>query len=794
MFRRKTKNFTAYTGVGLASPTAQQPNNNAMAAALTIGQNLKEAHPEVYTQPRAASLKKPTIQKAPSLLKRSPLIQHHLPSTSTPRASRAGSNASHRHSIASSLYREYHVDDSFNDTFLEEMGREADTHYSNVARVKDLKLTHKPQQAQPAPAKPKMVKKYIPTPNGIKVVEVPEDSMKQEIARSNSMRSNIARSPSTRRMPRAMSLTQPKQPLLPRVAAPPRLNLLGRGPVSPKQGSSRVSSRLSSLASASHMSLVGVSHIPESEAEAEETLNDASLYKSNELRNLQREIEREKELALELETKRLEYEKLRELRLSNERSMRELEKLEHTISPVSEEEDVPIRPVPIAVDELKMKQLEDKRANGQLPVAISGSEFISTSPHDRVVDSFADVFVGIDDSGLLPNPDLSTDQIVPHSLEGASMANHVRASMEQNLKATGNSSSDFLSPKADSISAQLGDAPSPRFDPVPELINTYHDDDVDKLDLLSPPAASIRSLSSLDSKSKPMKSAMKTSKTVYVSKGDKSVNPAQQAYLSLTTAENTRLNSKLSSSQLTTGQEPDAQPPRSPNTQQRRMSQSLRKQPSGNSQNGLSGRSLRPQSYVETPTNRASGGMSSRSFKTQPAPFPSHPAAQANYKSPSKVRAAELYAKANKRPVSQFQSIQRKSSFSRDEKEARPPQRETRTSMRNSVSLDPRTNNEPAHASAISTTKINTATSRFANSDDEGDLPSSGGHHAPLVSRFVDSDDDLPQHSTPQTLPSNVASSPIKSLRNKGEATKSKDEEKAKKPKKKFLKKLFGRN
>ena len=64
---------------------------------------------------------------------------------------------------------------------------------SHIAPPKTIKNSYSrtslssKQQPQQQPVK--MVKKYIPTPNGIKIVEVPESNLAQEISRNNSIRS-----------------------------------------------------------------------------------------------------------------------------------------------------------------------------------------------------------------------------------------------------------------------------------------------------------------------------------------------------------------------------------------------------------------------------------------------------------------------------------------------------------------------------------------------------------------------------------------------------------------------------
>lgn len=809
MFRRKTRNSTAYTGVGHAGPAAQQPNNNAMAAALTIGQNLKQSKPEVYGNARTASLQKPPAPRTGlGLLKRSPSLQNSFQATSSVRPSRAGSNVSRNSAAGRNV--EYHVDDSFNDSVLEEMGHEADAHYSNQQRVRDLKLLHQPQAPQV-----KMVKKYIPTPNGIKIVEVPEATMKQEIARSNSMRSglSISRSGLLRAQPRASSLTSASRPL----------------PAQKRQPSQRFSQQLAS---------------PKIDERAEYADDDLLL-----------QIAIERQRAKDLEKKRLEFEQLRLLRLENERKMKELTVLEEeenslsrNLSPTlelnsepvalpeptvtsepaaesSDEEDVPISRVPFVVDEMDLKNLKGEH----FAVSTGGVE-TKQVPADDVVSSDYSLEMP---SGVSPLRGFSPSDAVHTFGEDTPTLDEKQAVDEYGIQEVPTEDFDTpnlakqLRPVFDPVPTEpsVKDAsPSPQFNPVPEIIDSLSptlepvpgivDSNGANISLTPPNVAdSIRSISSLDSKNRPIKSAMKNSRSSYTTQGNSADSPAHQAYLSLTTAENTRLNSKLSSSQLLDqngggriSPEPRAAPPKSPNTQQKRMSQTLRKQPSGPVQATMAGRSLRGRASSDA----SGGGMSGRSFKAQPQQIAPHPALQPNYQSPSKLKAAELYAKANNRPNSVFQPSQRKSSFSKEngqqtkpesqqqqqQQQRQQPQRVPRTTLRPQSYAPPSTaqkqtapaNEAPQHSGGFSGFK-----SRLADSDDEDGHTSGLAAGNGFSSRFNDSDEHLPAVSL--ALPQKtglVRDTQIHSLRDN---TKDKKQAKEEKPKKKkFLRKLFGRN
>ncbi|GEQ70795.1 hypothetical protein JCM33374_g4474 [Metschnikowia sp. JCM 33374] len=633
MFKRKTRNSTAYTGVGLPSPSAQAPDNGAMAAALSIGKTLKQTRPEVYGKPNGS----PSMTRygppkhTSSLLKRNSSFQNSIESTGSPTPrSRTGSNLSSRHSMAPTFNRQvYNVDDSFNDSFFEEVGHETDAHYSNEARLRDLKLHHQP----PAP---KMVKKYIPTPNGITVIEVPEESMKKEIARSNSMRTGLS-------INRAGSLRSGRSHSMTNAAKAKKPNR----------------SRLSSMVNAPRID-------EQSELDYQSAQSSRLVSRdSAELDELDRQIEHEKQLAEKLEQKRREYERLKKLRAENERKLRELQKLqeaetssfkdmsstfeEDLVSPVhnekevssdlhgqsepqahpqkspqvhsqkqqpqpqpqpqqqqpqpqtqskavgpngsqaphaelseSEEEDVPIAPLPFAVDELDSKKFTiASQPNGEGPrhdsqasidTAEGVNEFVpqSTSPHDTVVNSYGDTFVAPKESDTSAVREDSTDnfgieEVPTEAFESPNLASQLRPNFaprrdsgaaESHTSAVSNISGESSAFPEDS--SRQGSTPF--FDPVPEIIGTYERDSP-KLeattgttdDTLVPPptlAGSIRSFSSLDSKSKPIKSAMKNKRPSYTSTTSAKESPAHQAYLSLTTAENTRLNSKLSASHL----------------------------------------------------------------------------------------------------------------------------------------------------------------------------------------------------------------------------------------------------
>ncbi|OBA24380.1 hypothetical protein METBIDRAFT_37841 [Metschnikowia bicuspidata var. bicuspidata NRRL YB-4993] len=819
MFRRKTRNSTAYTGVGHSSPSSQAPDNGAMAAALSIGQTLRETRPDVYGKPASTLLMSKHQQPKPtlSLLKRSSSIQNSMGPTSTPRQSRTGLNLSNRHSMAAAGDRHvYNVDDSFNDSFFEEVGREADVHYSNEMQLQNLKLRHTPQVAQP-----KMVKKYIPTPNGITVVEVPEETMKKDIARSNSMRSNLSLKRSGLLVSHSRSHSMANSA---RARKPNRVSSLA--------SQSRIDEQTEDDYHSRHMSPVS--------------------HASREHEELHKQIEHEKQLARDLERQRAEYEQLKLLRLENERKLMELHSLQEedtssfrAVSSIDEkellsndttasdrvkpngasaehedgsedeedgsedeedgsedEEDVPIAPLPFVVDELDLKKAGASEQNGK---PIDGAldlhldkQIDPASPQHDLKNSGTDIPISHDDAQKSAGLDGSVDnfgieEVPTESFESPNLASQLRPNFFGAF------------PEESGMSES---APSSGL--VPEITETHettfdHANDLHNDGLVPPPnfAGSIRSFSSVDSKSRPIKSAMKNARPAYSSNNSLTASPAHQAYLSLTTAENTRLNSKLSSPNLEESLAPEVKPqaPKSPNHQLKRMSQSLRKQPSGASQNGLSGRSLRPQSVIDGQLSRGQSGAM-RASKPVVQPIPPHPVTKPNYQSPSKLKAAELYAKANKRPMS-YQALPRTSSFTRESAAPQKPSSQVpqKSAHRMTLRSPPVASSINPVDSSIQNAQTQTYSqqhsgsgnhvSKFVDSDDEHDTRGSKSHG--FLSRFVDSDDETPRHLTSQRP---IESSPIKTLRNKEGKKKEKEEfdHKEKKPKKKFLKKLFGRS
>lgn len=865
--RRRSVQPTAYTGVNHVAPASDQPNSNALAAALTIGQALK-APP----QPNSANGSRTTggmsrsnsmqIRKGPpptsarsngSLLKRSPSL------TASAKLSRAPTITSINQPVTYTHHKPqpsndlvYDIDDTFDESYhdLTSQGSVSDHNY---AKMQDLKLAH-PLSPPPAHnnhnAAPKMVKKYIPTPNGIKVIEVPESTYQKEMSRHNSLRagSNIPKFGS-----RANSLRSNKQI--------PRSPSFTSGPVPRKQPL-----RLSSLVRAS-----------------ERPSNNEQIS------NLQKEIEEEKKLAKNLEDKRLEYEELKLRRLENEKkllqlmkeeelevqklsssSYRETSLIEQEVKEEDEEEDeedVPIRKIPFAVDEL-----DKPIAKPQLAAVVPEEEDVdddtkeedeitketipeaSIKPSDVVVDELEKE--QIKRNSIISNDDVPneiSDLNKPTEIGIIDQYEHFHSAELLSPKKSptiDTNSSNYEDDEPEESKSDFAKSLRPKFDEVPEVIDDTEvinaKPSVETLQIPAPinaPGSSGSSIVSVDSitkKKQPVKSAMKNSTSFYNSSHSLTTNgtatngsnAAHQAYLSLTTAENTRLNSKLSSSQLNDinvlkggHQYPAA------NGANRRSVQTPPKKPPQqfpmpNGNGALSGRSLRPHSVHADHYQQGNNGMSGRTLRDKSGvyvqPIPAHPTFDPNYKSPSKTRAAELYARAQARPKSVFNPPNRQSSFDKGhlhgdgQVQSHPSQqfgRSHRMTLRDEHPQPIQQQQQPlglAQPLQVTPQKHVAATapapaqgshfqSRLADSDSDGE---SNHAHKPssarlgFSSRFADSDNEddhiaSPVHVAAPASPTNY----ITTLR--PEAAKEaprKKQEKEKPKKKRFLRKIFGRD
>lgn len=829
--KHRTAHATAYTGVNHAPQPANAPSHNAMAAALTIGQTLKDPSTSqgsvrrlasFQTKPNQAIARLGSVRQLPQ-----PRPVPRLPSINQGRRMDHYKHASGSDSRRSSFQNVNggHDASSFNDSF----GSFNDSF--NDHAVSDLKLS------DPNNVPVKMVKKYIPTPTGIKIVEVPETNFAKEVARSNSLRSgpNMYRSGSltslsqNRRIPRLLSLTgKPQQPAA-------------------QQPAARQSLRLSSLQGAK-----GMSSMVEEE-EAVDTADDVKDHQKK-LEALQKQIDNEKKMARELEEMKSEFERLKAERLKKEQAILELDQpdapttsQEPPIQQVeSEEEDVPIVEPPFAVDELAKKELRESSSPilrpdlGTVDDTVEDNLSEKSSVYEAEVIPEASINAtavkvdeldkkkAVDETSALDH-EQSFSTLDPATGAELGVINDYAPSPERGGEPELISVPDLPDPLLDASMLK------PQFDPSPEYIDSDDSKNIADLLHLPPPInnvsssnSSVRSGGTFDSPSphksalKPKKSAIKNSNSFYNSSllsAPRTQNPAREAYLSLTTAENTRLNSKLSSSQLgdalaVNGFDSHHYP--TANNTAKRQSVSRKPpqlqlqspQPHGHQQPGvMAHKTLRPNSEVfhhgqhqQHPQGAGAGGMSNRSLRDRNsyvAPIAPHPALQPNYQSPSKQRAAQLYAKANARPISQFRpSNTKRSSFDKESEGANGSGQQpkvTRTTLRDH---NPAQQAHPQH----STVQQNDTNARRILSSSESESPTK--HR--FTSRIADSDDeDIPHlaaHSAAESRPVEEApapapvAAPVVSERHT--LRQPKEEEKTPKGKKKFgkLRKLFGRN
>ncbi|CUM52598.1 uncharacterized protein AC631_00639 [Debaryomyces fabryi] len=872
---------TSYTGVNPAASGSNQPNNNALAAALSIGKSLKQqGAPGVHATSGTSNqyLSKPP-QKRNSLLKRDSI-------TRSPNSNRfrnfsdASYNSTNSHSMQTppqsmqrrSSIQGHNFDDSFDDSYYDDINQNATQSYNN-AKMRDLRLSH---QLSPPPSRNgqvhqdnstvKMVKKYIPTPNGIKIIEVPETVYQKEVARNNSMRS----------LPRSGSMTSLSQKRIPRSPS-----------LSSVSGATRKTShqRLSSF---------GRSPVLGTMAENEELQSRRRHNEDSELQRLQEQIDHEKQVSKDLELKRLEYEKVKLERLENEKKILLLKKeaannKDIDVSEVideDDEEDVPLPNILVIVDEVENKRLEQ---NGELVtnknVAIEKPSLGEINDISKDEDINAEDDTSIYEEEAIPEASIDASSVVVDELEkknkegdeaydigasehlqngfrndqGAAELNVIsqysdsreilnRDSIIDNPIPVSTDEEDFgieevpydkseegnlakhLRPTFDSQPEVIDSRDSgPKFDPEPEIIGTngtiqLGESNQDMVDVDDPrveelaittlqiPSSSLnndsssssaKSAGSLDSniqqksEKRPVKSAMKNSSSFYNNSSNNSStvkNAAQDAYLSLATAENTRLNSKLSSTQLN-----DAGPQFNNGTNQnqsqlnnqyqenqpnqtKRIS-TLRKSPSTQSP-GLASRTLRPQSTLPETLPHSSqhqppvNGMGNRQLRDRASAhinptrnrasyvnqITPHPALQPNYQSPSKTKAAELYAKANARPTSSFAPTATKKNS--DIAAKQQAQKARRTTLRDMSStnqaqrVESPLNNTPQNANEDSSNTVEnrrTFKSRLADSDEEdGHEGKSKFFGGGFSSRFNDSDEDLGGHSRNQHIASST--------------------------------------
>lgn len=561
-----------------------------------------------------------------------------------------------------------------------------------------------------------MVKKYIPTPNGIKIIEVLESSMQNEISRNNSIRSgaNIARSSSIN----SLRFNGPKRPSL-------RLSSLVKTPVIKEETLIKEETP-------------GIKQKPPGVKNRlkhpENHLKDPENLDQTQLKLLQLQIDQEEALAAKVELKRKQYEQLKNKRLNDEKKLKQLESEllvlnRYDDSLTFDENDT----MPITT---KPENEPENESNFISPTSSSYNEsvtdFPSINPDSIIIDEFESK--EIYSEGTIDPSVLKVDEI-DQKFEIDKFESDKKFEIDQKIEIDDTEIDDTL--QNSTLPDEFGieevlvheDTPvsqsRPTFDNIPTIItndtitndaNTYEhfvsqasesavDQFLDPHEELKAPALSTASSISSDNSfkaKKPMKSAMKFTSSFHdlATNGQKS-NAARDAYISLTTAENTRLNSKLSSSQL-------ADLGGSSVTPNKRMS-TLRKPPPSQRPQSLQMERL---SKPDSATNGVKPRMSNRSLRDRSsvyvAPMAAHPVLDPKYQSPSKAKAAELYARANKRPVSTF-NLQRKSSFSNEH--LSDPKAIARTTLRHSQP-------EPELSHPESS-----KTSRFIDSDDEPHVP-----------------------------------------------------------------------
>ncbi|CAI5759161.1 unnamed protein product [Candida verbasci] len=803
--RRKSRNIndTAYTGVNQNTISySTQPSSGALAAALSIGNNNKKQSNNNRSVSNTSQTRNDSLSSNGSLLKRS--SRNNIQNNKLQQPNRRFSNGSYssststRSSPMTSIDAHQHhpvvydIDDSFNDSYLDEITEESTKVYlNNKANLQDLKLSHNNQKniQQQQPRKPvKMIKKYIPSPTGIKVIEVPESTYEKELARSNSLRSNsISRSNSLRGLSNKGKIS--------RSTSLQSVSKIAAGGAATAAKNHRQSPRSVS----SPLKISEDVDLEESLGKSDEKYEQQLKYKA-----LQKEIEEEKKLAKEIEAKRKEYEKLKQERLQNAQKLKDLEAevnspdvTDSTI--IHNKEEVPNEHTNKSENVEDGNMPKDDFVRISIPVLSDDEDDKISKPHLSVLDDDVDANeskyseLEIHEEPT-SNIETSTTEAEPEYKSLDPNDTELGIINQYNLESTEN----------------LVDESKPLFDPSPAITDHPIEEESKEtyVSTLQPPvaasgASSKSSVYSSESAKKPIKSAMKTSKSTPISNEQNNNNSvAHQAYLSLTTAENTRLNSKLSNPQLLNNNDfallsgaPGGAYPQFTQLQNKpsnkRLSQQTLRKPQQQSQSQPK-TSLRPQSIQQEPVS-----MSNRSLRHSTVqPIAPHPALQPNYVSPSKVKAQELYAKAQARPRSDFAPLKKKSSFTREQNEndeipLRSPDREneinknTKTTLRGST-LPPQ-NIQQLQQQPVQESKPKSSgffKSRFADSDDEGDYQPSGNK---FKSRFNDSDEDLPKIQQPNNQP--VNNQQFTTLRQD-----SSNVEKLPKEKKKFgkLRKLFG--
>ncbi|CCE83587.1 Piso0_004168 [Millerozyma farinosa CBS 7064] len=743
--RKKTSHNTAYTGVNHAQSAYNQPNNNALAAALTIGENMKGGPTSNANGPRR-SMSMNNMNKQYVLNAHDGRSGSITSSRSSRNISglRHGSLRSNQNALSTpprSSSRQLHTID---DAFLEE-DEHNDVSFSSEdhnrrrrAELNDLRLSRPlsppsssySNSSGPTPGPQRMVKKYIPTPTGIKIIDVPEEKFQKEVARANSIRSTNAFSRSN------------------------SLRNINRIPHS--------HSRSQSLNSTSHFRPKNVTvKAPELDTMKEDANEE---IKQSELDKLEQELlqMREKSDDLELKLKRLQDAKKNKLKEKNNETLNGAVDGNKSINAIGNE----------AHDsqasengDLNESDVVDNEAEYRKPHidghALSDHETDEESKLDEasLSDTLEDEVItdaSIDASRIKVDEvegkkKLKSDEKSPYSNSTTTHDDMKTTSGEElriisqyseskdNLKSSvlANDKDEILadseiadkSPEKNSLAKHL----RPKFDNNPEIIDDSLTKSFQKPATLQVPGSnktssnsSIRSSQSSDagklspSPKRPVKSAMKNSSSFHSSSNSGNYkNPAQEAYISLTTAENTRLNSKLSSSQLR--EQSNMQNNNlvyhfsSQQFDEGRMS---RRTPSK-----LAARTLRPQSnnFETAPSNGRSqaGNMSGRNFRYSEQYQPGTNFTSAADNAASKQKVAQLYARANTRPFSFTPSSPQPNSKNENDPSAiaknNNNNRKTLTTLRD---LESDQNEEDIENGGFSRKSFK---SRILDSDDEGD-------------------------------------------------------------------------
>ena len=675
MFAKRRSRTVEYRNDGEASNLLRnnnrKPNRNALAAALHIGQSSPRNNTSTTTK-----------------VARSPRYSNTGSNINEMKNSNGGSREASARSFQKPYIPARRSVSNSSSTFKPESNSEKGRgHNNNASQIGDLKLSHSAsagslQGQRPTNwEQPRIVKRYIPSPNGIKVVEVPESNLKKDIQRSNSIRKGLSIS-------RTGSMTS----VTPRVPNVSSLN--------------NVSGTRGGLRTLSMVNTPGPN-----------PASTSSNEKHNSLSELQRQIDEEKRLNKDLEKKKLEYERLKASRIEKEEQMRVLEESGHEKGvgfeavPEEDEEEVPITNPPAAVDEVEKKR--NLISQGGSESSIRNDDYAPKEPiPDDVVEKDKSVSTPSNGSPLaklagrtpengngeetsvanssvyeaddIDNSEIFDSQHYNSSIDASNILvdeldkrNSVDESQnvgkyKENLQDPYENNEigvDFGNDKLD-LEGSLAKKLRPKFDNAPEVINDSHPYEEDSVKLKVPTSESSSKISEVqpssnesinDSKSpkRPARSSLKNSNSSYTLTSTSSeTNPAQQAYLSLTTAENTRLNSKVSSSPLRESS-PSGLIEKLPDVRDNADTmghESHNKRPILLSA-GLSARTFRAQapqpSNTETrpPKEQAFSPLTAKTLRTSMSERVPH-ASTIQASGSLKERAAELYRKANSRPRS----------------------------------------------------------------------------------------------------------------------------------------------